>query len=258
MIIVPGGSRAFASARHGPRLRSVFNLSGSELVFLVLIALVVLGPDKLPEAMRKAGKAYADFKKMTSGFQSEMRSVLDEPMRELRETAELAKKAASWDTDLLGTKAPDSRPAETKPVSASMADQTPPIAPPSGTSDTSDTNDVAVTAAAAASDGAVTQNGALDATTRRLHAQAAADLAASSQPSAASATAVAASGQMSGFTPAPVAAESDGEPEVEAVPKPFSPNFTSAAPQAPEKPHTVADPTAKTGAEPNTDQVVVE
>ncbi len=78
----------------------MFNLSGSELIFLVVIALVVLGPDKLPEAMRKAGKAYADFKRMTSGFQSEMKSVLDEPIRELRETAELAKNAASWDTNM--------------------------------------------------------------------------------------------------------------------------------------------------------------
>ncbi|MCU1400767.1 MAG: tatB [Acidimicrobiales bacterium] len=82
----------------------MFNLSGSELVFLVLIALVVLGPDKLPEAMRKAGKAYADFKRMTSGFQSEMKSVLDEPLRELRETAEMAKQAATFDLNPLSPK----------------------------------------------------------------------------------------------------------------------------------------------------------
>jgi sec-independent protein translocase protein TatB len=63
----------------------------------VLIALVVLGPDKLPDAMRKAGKMYADFKKMTSGFQSEMKSVLEEPMRELRETADLVKQSAMID-----------------------------------------------------------------------------------------------------------------------------------------------------------------
>jgi sec-independent protein translocase protein TatB len=99
----------------------VFNLSGSELIFLVLIALVVLGPDKLPEAMRKAGKAYADFKKMTTGFQSEMKSVLDEPMRELRETAELAKKSAMWDMNAT----PDDTPAATKPVSGNMADHEP-------------------------------------------------------------------------------------------------------------------------------------
>ncbi len=99
----------------------MFNLSGSELIFLVLIALVVLGPDKLPEAMRKAGKAYADFKKMTTGFQSEMKSVLEEPMRELRETAELAKKSAMWDVNAT----PPDTPEATKPVSGNMADHEP-------------------------------------------------------------------------------------------------------------------------------------
>jgi sec-independent protein translocase protein TatB len=89
----------------------VFNLSGSEIIFLILIALVVLGPDKLPDAMRKAGKAYGDFKRMTSGFQSEMKSVLDEPMRELRETADLAKSSAMFDTSSF-----------TKPLSGLMAD----------------------------------------------------------------------------------------------------------------------------------------
>jgi len=89
----------------------VFNLSGSEIIFLILIALVVLGPDKLPEAMRKAGKAYGDFKRMTSGFQNEMKSVLDEPMRELRETADLAKSSAMFDTSAI-----------TKPLSGLMAD----------------------------------------------------------------------------------------------------------------------------------------
>jgi len=89
----------------------VFNLSGSEIIFLIIIALVVLGPDKLPDAMRKAGKAYGDFKRMTSGFQSEMKSVLDEPMRELRETADLAKSSAMFDTSAI-----------TKPLSGLMAD----------------------------------------------------------------------------------------------------------------------------------------
>ncbi|HRE03320.1 MAG TPA: twin-arginine translocase TatA/TatE family subunit, partial [Ilumatobacteraceae bacterium] len=76
----------------------MFNLTGSEIIFLVVAALVVLGPDKLPEAMRKAGKAYAEFKKLSNSFQSEMRSVIDEPLRELRETADIAKQAAMFDT----------------------------------------------------------------------------------------------------------------------------------------------------------------
>jgi sec-independent protein translocase protein TatB len=54
---------------------------------------VVLGPEKLPEAVRRFGKAYGEFKKMTTGFQSELRSALDEPMREMRETADALRKA---------------------------------------------------------------------------------------------------------------------------------------------------------------------
>ena len=56
------------------RLRPVFNLQGSEIVIVLLLALVVLGPEKLPDAMRKAGQFYAELKKMSSGFQSEFRS----------------------------------------------------------------------------------------------------------------------------------------------------------------------------------------
>ena len=77
----------------------MFNFSGSEIVFLLLLALIVLGPEKLPEAVRKFGKTYGEIKKMTSGFQSELKSALDEPMREMRETADAFKKAASFDFD---------------------------------------------------------------------------------------------------------------------------------------------------------------
>ena len=105
----------------------MFNLSGSELVFLVLIALVVLGPDKLPEAMRKAGKAYADFKRMTSGFQSEMKSVLDEPLRELRETAEMAKQAATFDLNPLSPK-PGTPPTQTGVGPTDLTANKPPVA----------------------------------------------------------------------------------------------------------------------------------
>ena len=74
----------------------MFNLSGSEMIFLLLLALIVLGPEKLPEAVRRFGKAYAEFKKMSTGFQSELKSALDEPMREMRETADALKKAVNF------------------------------------------------------------------------------------------------------------------------------------------------------------------
>jgi sec-independent protein translocase protein TatB len=69
----------------------VFNLQGSEIIFILLIALVILGPEKLPGAIRRAMKTYAELRKLGDGFQSEFKSVIDEPLREMKETAGLIK-----------------------------------------------------------------------------------------------------------------------------------------------------------------------
>lgn len=71
----------------------MFNLSGSEIVVIILLALIVLGPEKLPEAIRRFGRVYGELKRMSSGFQNEFRNAFDEPIRELRETAQLTKDA---------------------------------------------------------------------------------------------------------------------------------------------------------------------
>jgi sec-independent protein translocase protein TatB len=94
--------------RSPPRLRRVFNFSGSEFIFLLILALVILGPDRLPDAIRKFGKTYGEFKKMSTGFQTELKQALDEPMREMRSTAEELKKAATFDVDLPGVTKPKS------------------------------------------------------------------------------------------------------------------------------------------------------
>jgi Tat protein translocase TatB subunit len=92
----------------------VFNVQGSEFIFLLVIALIVLGPEKLPDAVRKAGRAYAEFKKMANGFQGEIRSVLDEPMREFRETGDAMRAAATFDFGgVLGGFNPDATDAAT-------------------------------------------------------------------------------------------------------------------------------------------------
>lgn len=69
----------------------MFNLQGSEIIFILLIALVVLGPEKLPGAIRKVTSMYAELRKLSSGFQDEFKSVLEEPMREMKSTADLMK-----------------------------------------------------------------------------------------------------------------------------------------------------------------------
>jgi sec-independent protein translocase protein TatB len=72
----------------------VFNLQGSEIIVILLIALVVIGPEKLPDAVRKFTQTYSELKKMSTGFQSELKSALDEPMREMRSTANIVRDAA--------------------------------------------------------------------------------------------------------------------------------------------------------------------
>lgn len=79
----------------GVDFRTVFNLSGGEIIIILLLALVVLGPDKLPDAMRKAGKTFAELKKMSSGFQDEMRKGFEEPADQLRTTANTLRDAAT-------------------------------------------------------------------------------------------------------------------------------------------------------------------
>jgi sec-independent protein translocase protein TatB len=105
----------------------MFNLSGSEIVFLLLIALVVLGPERLPDAMRRFGKTYSEVKKMSAGFQSELKSALDEPMREMRETADAVRKAANFDLDGGDASAATTGPADAM-AAATPAGNEPPLA----------------------------------------------------------------------------------------------------------------------------------
>lgn len=64
----------------------MFNFSGSEIVFLLILGLVVLGPEKLPGVLRRAGRLYGEFKRMTSDAQSEMRKAFAEPIRDIQQT----------------------------------------------------------------------------------------------------------------------------------------------------------------------------
>ena len=54
------------------------NLGVGEILLIAIVALVVLGPNKLPEAARQAGRAMAELRKISSGFQNEMQSAMRE------------------------------------------------------------------------------------------------------------------------------------------------------------------------------------
>ena len=57
----------------------MLNLSTGELLVIAVIALVVLGPERLPGAARQAGRAIAELRKISSGFQREVQEAMREP-----------------------------------------------------------------------------------------------------------------------------------------------------------------------------------
>lgn len=55
----------------------MFNLGPMELAVIALVALVVLGPQRLPGAMRQAGKAVSEVRRWSSEVQTQVRSAID-------------------------------------------------------------------------------------------------------------------------------------------------------------------------------------
>ncbi len=66
----------------------MFNLSGTELVFIAVLSLIVLGPEKLPGAMRRFGKIYREIRNISGNMQREVQKVMDAPIREVRKLVE--------------------------------------------------------------------------------------------------------------------------------------------------------------------------
>ena len=64
---------------HTGRLRAqfyagdVFNLSGSEIIFLLLAGLVVLGPERLPGVIRNVGRVYGQVRRMAQGLKTKLK-----------------------------------------------------------------------------------------------------------------------------------------------------------------------------------------
>ncbi len=53
------------------------SLGPAEILVILIVALIVLGPKKLPEAGRQVGKAIAEVRKWSQGFQDEIRGAMD-------------------------------------------------------------------------------------------------------------------------------------------------------------------------------------
>ncbi|MEM8904187.1 MAG: Sec-independent protein translocase protein TatB, partial [Actinomycetota bacterium] len=54
------------------------NLGSGEILVILLVALLVLGPTRLPEAARQVGKAMRTIRSVSTGFQDEMRHAMED------------------------------------------------------------------------------------------------------------------------------------------------------------------------------------
>lgn len=50
-----------------------------EILIVLVVALLVLGPQKLPDAARSVGRAIGEIRRYTTGFQNEMRDAFADP-----------------------------------------------------------------------------------------------------------------------------------------------------------------------------------
>jgi sec-independent protein translocase protein TatB len=55
----------------------VFNIGGAEFLVILLVALLVLGPNKLPQAARQVGHFLGEFRRIADGFQQELKTAMD-------------------------------------------------------------------------------------------------------------------------------------------------------------------------------------
>lgn len=67
------------------------NIGGGEMIVIAIVALVVLGPERLPDLARNAGRALHKLKTMSSDLQGQAGDIMSDPsMQPIKELGELA------------------------------------------------------------------------------------------------------------------------------------------------------------------------
>lgn len=86
----------------------MFGIGGGELIFIIFIALMLFGSEKIPDVARTMGKAMAQFKNATNEIKSEIQKGvesqgIDTSMKELTSTFtdEVEKVKSGLDTNIL-------------------------------------------------------------------------------------------------------------------------------------------------------------
>src|SRR5215467_2060137 len=107
----------------------MFNVGGGELLVIMFVALVVLGPDKLPDAARKIGNVMGEIRRMSAGFQEEVRAAMDAPSKAVESVKDTVTHTGT-DTEPSTDAGEGPAPARPTPLpSSTHDDDIPPIDP---------------------------------------------------------------------------------------------------------------------------------
>lgn len=114
----------------------MFGVGGPELLIICVVALIVIGPKKLPDLLRSLGKGMAEFKRVSN----DVKSTLDDEVKK----AETAARKREVDEEMERRKAEKAQ-AATPPNTAgdTAGDAAEQDAPPVGADKTSDTKEPA-------------------------------------------------------------------------------------------------------------------
>src|SRR3989449_9609881 len=105
---------------------NILGMGPMELLLIVVLALIVFGPARLPEIMGQVGKAINDFRRATSELSDEFNRTIQAELQETRSAVEETKSVvtgahASVTSAISGTPAPvrTAAPVETLPAPSS-------------------------------------------------------------------------------------------------------------------------------------------
>jgi sec-independent protein translocase protein TatB len=83
----------------------VGSVGAPEILVILVLALIVLGPERLPQAARTMGRWVGEVRRVTGSLQAEVKDVVDEVMRPVNETATVA--TESFTSTFNSSDAPD-------------------------------------------------------------------------------------------------------------------------------------------------------
>ena len=89
----------------------MFGIGMPEMILILAVALIVIGPKKLPDLAKSLGKAMGEFKKATSDLKDSMQ--IDTELKEVKSTF-----------DDIGKEAPKAAPAASAEADAAVATET--------------------------------------------------------------------------------------------------------------------------------------